>query len=276
MGTARHFDVNGSAQNYSYGSVTRPLVARGWVEFSLPHRLQYYEIRDSHTITDIDLRNLARLDEVSVIIETGSSVWSSISEDNSEKLIIQRRALGGGGNEDDGMRSVKAGIFLRPLENMMLNSVSLRGVPGIRRVFLQGHDKVHVNEEGSIKSKIRWMLETDGINFKTVMCMERAPYDTNFPAWSETAFKGESVAFSPLAVQGREDATSFSFLGYVQSLLGAGAMSPAGPGYSPSSLNAYSPTSPRVPQLPFGGATPPFGTSPYAIQHCHFMIGVED
>ncbi|KIJ05235.1 hypothetical protein PAXINDRAFT_21486 [Paxillus involutus ATCC 200175] len=48
------FDVKGSAQTYSYGSVTRSLVARGWVEFSLPHGL--------------------RLDEVSVTIETAEVV----------------------------------------------------------------------------------------------------------------------------------------------------------------------------------------------------------
>lgn len=90
------------------------------------------------------------------------------------------------------------------------------------------------------------------------------PYDTNSPAWSEGSFKGESAAFSPLAVNGGEDPANFSFLGYGQSPLGAGGMSPAGPGYSPSSPNTYSPTSPYVPQSPFGGATSPFGTSPYA------------
>ncbi|KAF9486606.1 hypothetical protein BDN71DRAFT_1514850 [Pleurotus eryngii] len=41
-------------------------------------------------------------------------------------------------------------------------------------------------------------------------------------------------------------------------------MSPGGPKYSPSSPNAYSPTSPSfVPQSPFIGATSPFNTSPY-------------
>ena len=40
-------------------------------------------------------------------------------------------------------------------------------------------------------------------------------------------------------------------------------MSP-GPGYSPSSPNAYPATSPYMPQSPFVGATSPFGTSPYA------------
>ncbi|KIJ58730.1 hypothetical protein HYDPIDRAFT_163162 [Hydnomerulius pinastri MD-312] len=347
-------------------------------------------------------------------------IWS---EDNSEKLVIRCRVLGGGEKEDDGMGTVEEDIFLRQLENTMLNSVSLRGVPGINRVFLQEHDKVHINEEGAIKSKKEWVLETDGVNLKTVMnidgvdfrrtysnsCVEvfnvlgieaargaimrelrgviefdgsyvnyrhlallcdlmthrgtlmaitrhginradtgalmrcsfeetveilmeaaavgekddchgiaenvmfgqlapmgtgafdvaldidmlkdaivdhrlpvqnmlaahadggmtpgqvaMTPYDTNSPTWSENNFKGESAAFSPLAVNGGEDPANFSFLGYGQSPLGAGGMSPAGPGYSPSSPNAYSPTSPYVPQSPFGGATSPFGTSPYA------------
>ncbi|KAG2066729.1 DNA-directed RNA polymerase II, subunit 1 [Suillus decipiens] len=347
-------------------------------------------------------------------------IWS---EDNSEKLIIRCRVLGGGDKDDDGLGTVEEDIFLRQLENTMLNSVSLRGVPGIQKVFLQQHDKVYIDKTGAIKPKKEWVLETDGINLKTVMCidgvdftrtysnscveifnvlgieaaraaimkelrgviefdgsyvnyrhlallcdlmthrgslmaitrhginradtgalmrcsfeetveilMEAAavgekddchgiaenvmfgqlapmgtgafdvaldidmlkdaivdhrlpvqnmlaaqadggmtpgqvamtPYDTNSPAWSEGNFKGESAAFSPLAVNGGEDPANFSFLGYGQSPLGAGGMSPAGPGYSPSSPNTYSPTSPYVPQSPFGGATSPFGTSPYA------------
>src|ERR1700734_2950592 len=71
------------------------------------------------------------------------------------------------------------------------------------------------------------------------------------------------LLFPPLAVNSGEDPANFSFLGYGQSPR-AGGMSPGGPGYSPSSPNAYSPTSPYVPQSPFGGATSPFGTSPYA------------
>ncbi|KAI6107391.1 DNA-directed RNA polymerase II, subunit 1 [Pisolithus croceorrhizus] len=347
-------------------------------------------------------------------------IWS---EDNSEKLVIRCRVLGGGDKDDDGLGTVEEDVFLRQLENTMLNSVSLRGVPGVHRVFLLEHDKVYVNDEGGIKTKKEWVLETDGVNLKAVMCvpgvdftrtysnscveifnilgieaaraaimkelrgviefdgsyvnyrhlallcdlmthrgtlmaitrhginradtgalmrcsfeetveilMEAAavgekddchgiaenvmfgqlapmgtgafdvaldidmlkdaivdhrlpvqnilaahadggmtpgqvamtPYDTNSPAWSESNFKGESAAFSPLAVNGGEDPANFSFLGYGQSPLGAGGMSPAGPGYSPSSPNAYSPTSPYVPQSPYGGATSPFGTSPYA------------
>ncbi|KIP04024.1 hypothetical protein PHLGIDRAFT_76648 [Phlebiopsis gigantea 11061_1 CR5-6] len=98
-------------------------------------------------------------------------IWS---EDNSEKLIIRCRVLGGADKEDDGLGTVEEDIFLRQLENTMLNSVSLRGVPGIGRVFLQEHNKVTITEEGSIeaRSQKEWVLETDGINLKTVMTVD--------------------------------------------------------------------------------------------------------
>ncbi|KAI0809109.1 beta and beta-prime subunits of DNA dependent RNA-polymerase [Irpex lacteus] len=351
-------------------------------------------------------------------------IWS---EDNSEKLIIRCRVLGGADKEDDGMGAIEEDIFLRQLENTMLNSVSLRGVPGIERVFLLEHDKIVQSADGSIEARKdkEWVLETDGINLKTVMCidgvdftrtysnncveifnvlgieaartaimkelrgviefdgsyvnyrhlallcdlmtqrgtlmaitrhginradtgalmrcsfeetveilMEAAavgekddchgiaenvmfgqmapmgtgafdvaldidmlkdvivdhripvhsnllsasvdggitpgqvamtPYDSNSPMWSspEASFKGESAAFSPLVSNGGDDAPNFQYLPF-QSPLHSGGMSPAAPGYSPSSPNAYSPTSPYVPQSPYTSATSPFGTSPYA------------
>ncbi|KIO06236.1 hypothetical protein M404DRAFT_24964 [Pisolithus tinctorius Marx 270] len=74
-------------------------------------------------------------------------------------------------------------------------------------------------------------------------------YDTNSPAWSESNFKSESVALSPLAINSGEDPANFSFLGYGKSPLGAGDMSPTGPpGNSLSSPNAYSPTLPYKPR----------------------------
>ncbi|KAF7974929.1 hypothetical protein HWV62_10969 [Athelia sp. TMB] len=358
-------------------------------------------------------------------------IWS---EDNSEKLIIRCRVLGGADKEDeDGMGTIEEDIFLRQLENTMLNSVSLRGVKDIKRVFLLEHDRISTSADGTIKPRDQkeWVLETDGVNLKTVMCidgvdfartysnscvevfnvlgieaarnailrelrnviefdgsyvnyrhlallcdlmthrgtlmaitrhginradtgalmrcsfeetveilMEAAavgekddchgvaenvmfgqmapmgtgafevaldidmlkdaivdhrlpvqnmlaaqvdggmtpgqvamtPYDSNSPGWDQHSFKADSAAFSPLAVNSGEDPANFSFLGYGQSPR-AGGMSPGGPGYSPSSPNVYSPTSPYVPQSPFGGATSPFGTSPYATSPFYDRTG---
>lgn len=353
-------------------------------------------------------------------------IWS---EDNSDKLVIRCRVLGGMDKEDDGAGAIEEDIFLRQLENTMLNSVALRGVNGVRRVFMLERAKVTIDNLGNIISDQEiykeWVLETEGINLKTVMCidgvdftrtysnscvevfnvlgieaaraaimrelrgviefdgsyvnyrhlallcdlmthrgtlmaitrhginradtgalmrcsfeetveilMEAAaigekddchgvaenvmfgqmapmgtgafevaldidmlkdvivdhrlpiqnmlavqadggmtpgqvamtPYDSNSPMYAyDSSFKGDAAAFSPLAINGGEDAANFPYLGFGQSPIGAGGMSPGGPAYSPSSPNAYAPTSPSyVPQSPFGAATSPFGASPYA------------
>ncbi|KAJ7724988.1 DNA-directed RNA polymerase II, subunit 1 [Mycena maculata] len=106
-------------------------------------------------------------------------IWS---EDNSDKLIIRCRVLGGGDKEDDGMGSIEEDIFLRQLENTMLNSVSLRGVKDIRKVYLLQHDRVMVEPDGSIdvRKKEEWVLETDGINLKTVMCIDGVDYKRTY------------------------------------------------------------------------------------------------
>ena len=80
-------------------------------------------------------------------------IWS---EDN----FIRCRVLGSADKEDDGMGTIEEDIFLRQLENTMLNSVSLRGVKGIKRVFLTQQDAVHITEDGSIRveKNKEWVL----------------------------------------------------------------------------------------------------------------------
>ena len=87
-------------------------------------------------------------------------IWS---ENNPEKLIIHCRVLGSPDKVED--LSMEEDIFLRSLENTMLNSVSLRGVKGIKRVFLTEQDKITISPEGSIVSgkEKEWVLETDDI-----------------------------------------------------------------------------------------------------------------
>jgi len=64
----------------------------------------------------------------------------------------------------------------------MLNSVSLRGVKDIRRVFLLEHDKIVTTQEGTIKTKLEkeWVLETDGVNLKTVMCIDGVDFQRTY------------------------------------------------------------------------------------------------
>ncbi|KAG2023660.1 RNA polymerase II large subunit [Coprinopsis cinerea AmutBmut pab1-1] len=98
-------------------------------------------------------------------------IWS---EDNSETLVIRCRVLSSGDKDDPEEVGLEEDIFLRQLENTMLNSVTLRGVRGINRVFLTASDRVTLAPDGSIKTEkgAEWILETDGTNLKGVMCLD--------------------------------------------------------------------------------------------------------
>ncbi|KAG6332906.1 hypothetical protein ID866_6184 [Astraeus odoratus] len=63
-------EMNGSARNYSYGSVSRPYAERGWYEYVLPHGLRYFGHPDKRATTDIDLRNFSKLDEVTRAVDS--------------------------------------------------------------------------------------------------------------------------------------------------------------------------------------------------------------
>ncbi|KAK7040592.1 DNA-directed RNA polymerase subunit [Favolaschia claudopus] len=106
-------------------------------------------------------------------------IWS---EDNADKLVIRCRVLGGGDKDDDGMGEIEEDIFLRQLENTMLNSVSLRGVKDIRKVFLLEHAKVVTEDDGRIevRKKGEWVLETEGVNLQTVMCIDGVDYKRTY------------------------------------------------------------------------------------------------
>ncbi|KAG6899798.1 DNA-directed RNA polymerase II subunit rpb1 [Termitomyces sp. T159_Od127] len=103
-------------------------------------------------------------------------IWS---EDNSEKLIIRCRVIGGKDEEDD---KIEEDQFLRALETTMLNSVSLRGVKGIKRVFLMEQKKVVITPDGSIdtEKEKEWVLETDGVNLKTVMTVDGVDFKRTY------------------------------------------------------------------------------------------------
>ncbi|KAG6369621.1 hypothetical protein JVT61DRAFT_14190 [Boletus reticuloceps] len=92
------FNVNGSARSYSYGSTSRSHVNRGWTEYTLPDGVRYYVNEDNRAITDLDLRSLTKLDEVSNTIDA--------SDDAPEGCEMWIRA---GSNAKKGWWKQKAG-----------------------------------------------------------------------------------------------------------------------------------------------------------------------
>jgi DNA-directed RNA polymerase II subunit RPB1 len=64
----------------------------------------------------------------------------------------------------------------------MLNSVSLHGVKGIKRVFLTQQDAVNITEDGGIwvERGKEWVLETDSVNQRTVMCIDGGDFTKTY------------------------------------------------------------------------------------------------
>lgn len=137
--------------------------------------------RQSPWLLRLELDRAKMLDkklEMSYVASRISEAFSSDlfviwSEDNAEKLIIRCRTLVGDDKEDIDQSE---DIFLKQVEQSMLSSVSLRGVEGIRRVFMVKQDKVEINPAGTHTTKSdnvqEWVLETDGINLKKVLCVD--------------------------------------------------------------------------------------------------------
>jgi DNA-directed RNA polymerase II subunit RPB1 len=101
-------------------------------------------------------------------------IWS---EDNSEKLVIRCRIVHTP-EKMEAMNEFSDDLFLRQLEITLLNTVDLRGVPGVERVFLVRKDKVITKPDGTLQSKAvsdkdkEWVLETDGVNLKRVLAVD--------------------------------------------------------------------------------------------------------
>ena len=101
-------------------------------------------------------------------------IWS---EDNSEKLIIRCRIVHTP-EKMEAMSEFSDDLFLRQLEVTLLNTVDLRGVPGVERVFLIKKDRLLTRPDGTLQNKARneeekeWVLETDGVNLKRVLAVD--------------------------------------------------------------------------------------------------------
>ncbi|KAG1807296.1 uncharacterized protein BJ212DRAFT_757624 [Suillus subaureus] len=81
---------NGSAHTYSYGSVSRPYASRGWIEQALPHGGKYFVNPRIQATTDVDLRNLSKLDAVMSVVETAGSAPEGCEMWAREGPVVKR------------------------------------------------------------------------------------------------------------------------------------------------------------------------------------------
>ena len=113
----------------------------------------------------------------------GEDLFVIWSDDTADKLIIRCRVLRDPKSLDEDADAEEDQILKR-IEAHMLESISLRGIPGITKVFMMQHKVSKPDETGEFKQSQEWVLETDGVNLSDVMAVEGVDasrtYSNNF------------------------------------------------------------------------------------------------
>lgn len=118
-------------------------------------------------------KKLSMADVAGKIAETFQKDMFTIwSEDNADKLIIRCRIIKDEKQMGEEDLVAEEDVFLRNLENHMLDSISLRGIPGISRVFMMEGRRTYEKEDGSYGIRNEWQLETDGINLAEALTVK--------------------------------------------------------------------------------------------------------
>ena len=159
----------------------------------------YYELPDedvdpkrlSPWLLRIELDRARMLDKQLTMTEVAARISEEFdrdlqvlaNDDNAEHLVIRCRIV----NDDETMRMEEASaagtgsnemvmleedVFLKRIEANMLNSVSLRGLEGIKRCFMCEQKTTFVNDRGEFQGGAEWSIETEGVNLRSVMCHE--------------------------------------------------------------------------------------------------------
>ncbi|KAL8870861.1 MAG: hypothetical protein Q9174_003190 [Haloplaca sp. 1 TL-2023] len=109
------------------------------------------------------------------------------SDDNAEEQVIRIRLIRDNvkGDEEDDDGDIEEN-WLKRLEAHILDTLTLRGVPGIKKAFISTKEKVLKQKDGSLEKKkdAEWVLDTEGTALGEVLAIEgvdtRRTYTNSF------------------------------------------------------------------------------------------------
>jgi len=116
-------------------------------------------------------RNISIQEVVSVIkTQFGSDEINVVYSDyNSDRLVMRVRIPNKDGKEKDTASQMDDFTNLKKFQNKLLNSIVIRGFPGIKAVTFR-NDKQYVEQiDGKYQQVEQFVLDTDGSNFTKVM-----------------------------------------------------------------------------------------------------------
>ncbi len=140
------------------------------------------QFRQSRWLLRIILGRRALLDKGLTVQDVAAKIKENyakdlaviFSDDNADEQVVRIRMIqdNGKGDEDD---DLEEDLMLKRLESHMLDTLTLRGVPGIERAFLNTRMKIRTTEDGSMVSSKddplckEWFLDTSGSSLAEVL-----------------------------------------------------------------------------------------------------------
>lgn len=107
--------------------------------------------------------------------EYGQDIGCIFTDDNADRLILRIRIM----NDEEeklqqGAEDAQVGqeddVFLKRVEQNMLNQMKLRGVDGVKKVYMREGRLTKWDDEVGFKMATEWVLDTDGTNLLEVLC----------------------------------------------------------------------------------------------------------
>ena len=140
------------------------------------------QFRQSRWLLRIILGRRALLDKGLTVQDVAAKIKENyakdlaviFSDDNADEQVVRIRMIQdqSKGDEDD---DLEEDLMLKRLENHMLDTLTLRGVPGIERAFLNTRMMLRTTEDGSMVSSKddplcnEWFLDTSGSSLAEVL-----------------------------------------------------------------------------------------------------------
>lgn len=96
------------------------------------------------------------------------------SDDNADEQVVRIRMIQEHGKGEDD-EDLEEDLMLKRLENHILDTLTLRGVPGIERAFLNTKTKLRLKEDGALVMEkkdpqcVEWFLDTSGSSLGQVL-----------------------------------------------------------------------------------------------------------
>lgn len=115
-------------------------------------------------------RNISIQEVVSVIkAQFGTDVNVIYSDYNSHKLVMRIRLVDNGKKTKETAEQLDEFTNLKKFQNKLLNSVVIRGLPGIKAATFRKDKQFVEKQEGKYEKIEQYVLDTDGSNFIKVM-----------------------------------------------------------------------------------------------------------